>query len=258
MQALVEQSANWSATAGLHSQLTGVMAGFAFAAIALFLSNPPRHNAVGGIGAPVCSLLVTFLALILSSFLFASMASEAVDKEAVTALFVWPSVVFAVAAAQLLLSLVWFLQAYHLDASVVRTGGLVLGGAIFVAALGISDTIYAFLAYERGYQPVIPVLFTVLLPLLVIPFAGLLVRWRFAKRLKWLGTTLSLQIAFYVCFVISLASATVYEANMFQAPVRTCVVPLSSSPIRWIVVGITGLHFLVCVLALPRLNREPD
>ena len=66
----------WNVISGYHSQLTGVLAGFVFAALTLLLSNPPRGKSARDISDSLLLLLLVFLSLILASFLYAVATGE--------------------------------------------------------------------------------------------------------------------------------------------------------------------------------------
>lgn len=172
------QYVDWPTISGYHSQLTGVLAGFAFAALTLLISNPPDGKSARDISDPLYTLLAVFFSLIISSFLYALATG---DKSPTGPAFanMFASVVFAVASVQLFGCLAWFFREYRLAPDVVEGAHALCEGATLIGAVMTATTIGNWLNTVEGssydYQKDASSLGWVL-PVLIFPLLGTIVR----------------------------------------------------------------------------------
>ncbi len=112
---------SWQTLAGYHSNLTGVLAGFTFAALTLLLTNPPKNvnNNSSKISVYIYALLVVFFGLILTSFLLAATTGDKEDQRAAYRAIV-ASLAFAISTPLMFVSLSWFFKVYGIDNDVLR------------------------------------------------------------------------------------------------------------------------------------------
>lgn len=134
---------NVVAVASGYSQVTGLLAGFSFAAIGVLL---PRVRPDTGedadaarqreeeASAAILALLVTFGTLMLASFVYAGVAGPGADEVQVTYLmFYIASALFSMGVCTIFAAIAWLFVVYDLSDSVLAFARLLAYGAIFVA-----------------------------------------------------------------------------------------------------------------------------
>ena len=172
------QYVDWPTISGYHSQLTGVLAGFAFAALTLLISNPPDGKTARDISDPLYTLLAVFFSMIISSVLYA-LATGVKSNTGPAYANMFASVVFAVAAVQLFGCLSWFFREYRLAPEVVEGAHALCEGATLIGAVMTATTIGNWLNTVMGspydYQKDASSLGWVL-PALLFPLLGTIVR----------------------------------------------------------------------------------
>jgi hypothetical protein len=143
----------WNTISGYHSQLTGVLAGFVFAALTLLLSTPPRGKSTREISEPLLMLLLVFLSLILASFLYAVATGERSPTGPVLS-NMFASFIFSLAAVQMFLCLSWLFFEYGAAPVVLGGTHMVVEGVVLIAGVNILMTVgNAMVALEgRDYQ----------------------------------------------------------------------------------------------------------
>lgn len=133
-------------SAPLHSQLTGVLAGFVFTSILLLLSNPPDKSRVAGISRSLNTLYVVFITLVVSSFLYAFCAADGsavggTPSERMWILMTLACFVFAISGVYLFYSIAWLMHDYGIDLQVAKFVSYGFYGVTVVALLYLVRTV---------------------------------------------------------------------------------------------------------------------
>lgn len=126
------------------SQLAGVLASFVFATIVLALGNPPKNKTVKNISLPLLSSFTAFVFLLISCYLFGVVAGE----ETLVRAFIFglaASLVFSLAALQLMLSIAWYFKSYEVELLVMRGAYWLIQSVLFIVVvhvIGSSGDVY--------------------------------------------------------------------------------------------------------------------
>lgn len=114
---VAQTSANLPALASLYSQLAGVLAGFAFAALITLMAAQLATNASGSTLKSSAPLLAAFLALAIASLNYALLAGEGAESTRLATLQASSGAGFGVAGMMLLYSILAFVRGLEVDAS---------------------------------------------------------------------------------------------------------------------------------------------
>jgi hypothetical protein len=188
---------DFTITAGLHSQLSGVLAAFAFAALT-FALQPLQASAdqkvlnenKSSLAHAVTTLLCSFLALVVTTFLFSILAGEdgATASTRSAAEEALSSAAFAISALMLLYAVIGLVESSGLSETAREVRAVVVLGvpvfAMLLVGLAISDAAHANSVAARGgagacaavaVESRISFAATVLLPSFVFVLTGLMV-----------------------------------------------------------------------------------
>jgi hypothetical protein len=137
-----------TSSGALLSQLTGVLAAVIFAGVILLIGYKPEEEARRYPSQAIAALSVAFLMLIMASFLFAAVAGDAQRCERANAEDTLAGALFAGAAAQMFLSIVWLVLAFPAVRGSARLFKLLLVLVGLIAelfiAMSVSDTVNLF------------------------------------------------------------------------------------------------------------------
>lgn len=189
---------NWAAASSLYSQLTGVLAGFAFTAIVLLISNLPKKQQIDDIGKPAYSLLIVFVGLIMASFLFAFLTGYTKNDSTILLMDICGTIasfIFAICMMQMFMSIVFLFKSYNFPTVVLSKGHLAFHGISFLAIFYMISTMAEakLLLNSQGKT-----IYLILLPIIIIVFGKLLL------KIKCISSYL--KNIFYKCISLIFAS----------------------------------------------------
>ena len=254
---------NWSVTSGYQSALTGILAGFAFTAVLLILSQRDKHDkeAVSvDVSYTVLSLCAVFFTLVIASYLYASISGYKEDTLRAAIATIWPSVVFCLGAVLMFLTMVWFLSIYEVPTA-IGAARLMFYVALIIAAFGIFETfrsaaaltmIKGKLLVRTGAYQWRGILWA--LPIAISLPVGLVLR-PYLTRPKMLAPERVLRVV-SVASVIMSALAAVYSSVIDEGTL--VLYPVGRLWAKLIPALFLGAFFFCSILALPRSRTKMD
>jgi hypothetical protein len=170
----VSQSEHWDITksADKLGSLAGILAAFAFGALVIMVTAPPKTQNVATASA-LHLMLGSFFSLIVASFLFSVLAGygSAVQKYRPFVEGLLASWILALSTVELCLCTVWLLKSYNVQPDALTTGRAIVYGAIVISSLSLTGVAVAPLFQRSGSSRRLMATWIVisLLPVLAIP-----------------------------------------------------------------------------------------
>src|SRR6266571_4375522 len=121
-------------SAPAYSQLAAILASFVFAAIILALGTPPKNKTVQDISLPLILSFGAFISLLVSCYLYSTLAGE--ETQIVAFVFAYAtSLIFTLAALQLILSIAWYFKTYDVKSGVIRAANWLIEIVLFIIVI---------------------------------------------------------------------------------------------------------------------------
>lgn len=121
-------------SAPAYSQLAAILASFVFAAIILALGSPPKNKTVQDISLPLILSLGAFISLLISCYLYSTLSGE--ETQVVAFVFGYaPSMIFTLAALQLLLSITWYFKTYNVKPGIIKVANWLIEIVLFIIVI---------------------------------------------------------------------------------------------------------------------------
>jgi hypothetical protein len=209
---------SWATSSSLYSQLTGVLAGFAFTAIILLISSFPskqnlfKDQKTDNIIIPTYSLLIVFIGLIIASFLFAMLTGYTINCNTLQILDVngtIASFIFAICIMQMFMSIVLLFKTYTFNNDIIPMSKSVFKGVSYIALFYIFSTIIESKVIQISnyillFTPMVSILIVIIIGKYVIKSKRVssFLKCNFAKCISWI-------------FVVFMILGVLFEINSF-------------------------------------------
>lgn len=252
-----------SATA--YSQLAAILASFVFTAIILALGSPPKGKTVQDISLPLTLSLGTFISLLVSCYLFGSLAGE----ESKVRAFIYgyaASLVFTFAALQLLLSIIWYFKTYNVKSEVISSAYWLIQCVIVIVVVhmitssGDLRAITISASWDEPWFNIswMSIYVDLLIQILFLFFLPSVIAWHMRKKLDkyeevckfTLKVSISLTVIFTTCGAIIIEFDEQTIKNHISQIQNFHVVEL----ILCIIMLILALFILLYQLSLPKIE----
>jgi hypothetical protein len=190
---------------GYYSQMAGVLAGFAFAAIILLIQSQPlgqpNQQQRANLQKVLISFITAFLGLVITTFLYAVVSGEEVMAPRAMTLGFVSSIAFSIAVLDLFYGVVWLFKAWDMG-DIATTSGRIAGFVLpLIVYTYMGVTALDMLAVAEGKRVTGTWIFWFTIALGPMLF---LIVWALWKRLKRLALVLSSDSAFRGTAYISL------------------------------------------------------
>jgi len=170
---------------GYYSQMAGVLAGFAFAAIILLIQSQPlgqpNQQQRANLQKVLISFITAFLGLVITTFLYAVVSGEEVMAPRAMTLGFVSSIAFSIAVLDLFYGVVWLFKAWDMG-DIATTSGRIAGFVLpLIIYIYMGVTALDMLAVAEGQRVTGTWIFWFTIALGPILF---LIVWALWKRLK--------------------------------------------------------------------------